>query len=549
MRLASYVQKRSSGYYYRQRVPAALKPLLGQTELCLSLKTRRIASANRRAALVMASVNQMLEDVYRLMDQFGHAEAKALAENWKRQALNQDFENRLAGTVTPPDDSPETLRQSLAQMDFRSRKDFINSVTRERAPFLEPETQSWRRAGYYLLQARLEYLEEIMRRSSGDNQHLEYLEEPAHSISNVHASTSPSVNRISEMLIKWERDGQRPDITIQEWRLAIRRFIDLKGDKTVETITPADIREFKEALLQVPKRVARNDRSLPMPQLIAKYRKNNCARLHPASINKILAAVRSVLSWCIKNGYIDRNPALGIAAPLPKVSAKSRLPFDSEDLKAIFEKSPVYLGQARHPKCGIATAYWLPLMALYTGARLEELGQLRLTDVKQQDDLWYLDINVDGEGKSLKTSGSMRQIPLHPKLLELGFISYIASIQRLKHTHLFPHLNHHQEKCTRQFSKWINKYISQDCGVEDTRKVFHSFRHTFKDACRNAGIPRDKHDALTGHADSAVSSRYGVGFQITVLYEEIKNIDYPISVTPWTTPANSTIRLAKQKLR
>ena len=48
-------------------------------------------------------------------------------------------------------------------------------------------------------------------------------------------------------------------------------------------------------------------------------------------------------------------------------------------------------------------AYWLPLLALYTGARLEELGQLRKKDIKESNGIWYINITDEAEGASLKT--------------------------------------------------------------------------------------------------------------------------------------------------
>ncbi len=534
MRLNTYVSKRKSGYIYRQRVPASIKAVLGQGEFVVSLRTQSAQAANRRAFKVMASVNQLVENVYWVMEQFSHEEAKALAENWKKQALNQDFENRLAGTPTPVDDSIDDLKATLVRMDFTSKRKWITDAAQRSAPFLKPDSQPWRRAGYYLLQSKIEYLRELEERSRQPQAPMQFY--PVEPIASHDCASKPvelNKPRLSDMLSGWEKDGRRPQATLMDWRTAIRRFIELKGDLHVDQIIKADVRDYKSALMKLPRRIHGSDRRLPLPKLVDKFSNKEVARLHPKTINTQIAALRSVLNWGIKNGYLDKNPADGISVPMPKVPSQARIPYSNEDLQLIFEQSPIYTKNER-PTAGAGEAsYWIPLFALYTGARLEELGQLLIGDVRCEENIWYLDLNTDGANKTLKTASSPRRIPLHQKLIETGFLKYRDHILRMKHTHLFPRLQHDKEKCTRMYSKWVNGYFRRVCGITDSRKVFHSFRHTFKDACRDAGIARDIHDALTGHADSAVSSRYGLGFSLKVLNEEVQKIGYSIKITQW----------------
>lgn len=535
MRLNTYVQKRTSGYFYRQRIPVSLKSILEQSEVSLSLKTKRASLANKRAMQVMSSVNCFLEEIQHLRDEFGHEAAKALAQSWKHRALNIDFENRLAGTPTHIEESEKQVMESLARMDFRQRENWINEVVDDLAPNLKPHSQAWRRAGYYLLLAKAEYLKEMKQRSDSPHTPMTFYEAADYRPPLTGNFTKPSnqSERLSDMLSRWENDGERKLSTVMEWQTAIRRFIEFKGDMPISEITTADIRDFKDVLKLLPKRVYGENRKLPLPQLVAKFKNKDFEKLHPKTINTQLSAVRSVLTWCVNNGFLEKNPAHGIMAVVPKVQAKKRLPFDGNDLKAIFETSPIFLDDQR-PRAGAGeAAYWLPVLALYTGARLEELGQLLTSDVKEENGVWFLDINVEGEKKRLKTVGSQRRIPLHKAVIECGFLRYLGKQKKYKQHHLFHLLRHEQDKCTRMFSKWVNGYFRRVCGVTDSRKVFHSFRHSFKDACRNARIDRDIHNALTGHVDSSVSSKYGLGFNLVVLNEEIQKIEFPVKIPKW----------------
>jgi integrase len=60
--------------------------------------------------------------------------------------------------------------------------------------------------------------------------------------------------------------------------------------------------------------------------------------------------------------------------------------------------------------------------------------------------------------------------------------------------------------------------------------VFHSFRHTFKDMCRDALIPRDIHQALTGHAKQTVGDTYGKGYSLEVKLDQMKNIKLDLAI-------------------
>jgi integrase len=146
-------------------------------------------------------------------------------------------------------------------------------------------------------------------------------------------------------------------------------------------------------------------------------------------------------------------------------------------------------------------------MALYMGARLEELGQALVSDVVTVGGVLCLDINDQSEGKSVKTASSRRTVPIHPELVRLGFQRYVAALD--KGGRLFPDLRQDQfDKWTGNFSKWWGRW-ARGLGITDRRKVFHSFRHTFKAACRRGGIQEETHDLLTGHQGTGVGRSYG----------------------------------------
>ena len=174
-------------------------------------------------------------------------------------------------------------------------------------------------------------------------------------------------------------------------------------------------------------------------------------------------------------------------------------------------------------------AFWLPLLALFTGARLEELGQARTEDVKDIDGVPVLEISDRGEGMSVKTESSRRRIPIHQTLLDLAFLEYVETLRGAKDERLFPGLKPNKYgRWTPAWSKWWGRYARRKASIVDPRKVFHSFRHTFKDACRACHIPEEVHDALTGHSGSSVGRSYGgLHYPLAPLVEAMKKLRYP----------------------
>lgn len=323
-----------------------------------------------------------------------------------------------------------------------------------------------------------------------------------------------------------------------EWDIAVRRFIELNGDLPVNKISKAHIRDYKDALAELPTRLPTEYKKTPLPKVIEAVRSGKCKGGElpaPATVNKMLNAISSILSLAVDNGFIENNPAHRVRLPENKGrQGEKRLSYSKEDLKLIFT-SPIYTGclNARQRETAGKMVikdhkYWLPLIALYTGARLEEIGQSLIADIGCDNGVYYLDINTLDEGKSLKTKSSHRKVPLHKTLIDAGFIKYVESLQGKGETKLFPELNKDKHgRCTRPFSKWYSRY-TRELGITDKRKVFHSFRHAFKDACRDAEIEEAIHDALTGHTTASIGRRYGSGYNIPVLNNAIQQIDYGI---------------------
>lgn len=242
--------------------------------------------------------------------------------------------------------------------------------------------------------------------------------------------------------------------------------------------------------------------------------------LSATTVANRLGMLKSFFRVAVDYECLSGNPAERIALPR-QPRTKARVAFAADDLNRLF-RSPIYTEAFRPLGGGREAAFWLPLLALFTGARIEELAQIRVADIRHAPGLGhFLDIH-DGENGQLKNLASRRRIPLHRELLACGFLDYANSVRRPGF--LFPDLKPNPRgKRGGYFSNFFSGHLRRQIGITDRRKVFHSFRHTFKDICRAVGIDEEVHDALTGHSRPGASRGYGnEHFPLAPLFEAIR---------------------------
>jgi integrase len=334
------------------------------------------------------------------------------------------------------------------------------------------------------------------------------------------------------------RGGKLPSPnTADEAEVAVRRFTELHGNLRVSSVKKAQARSFRDAMIKLPKHLPRDLQKLPLPRLLERI-PEGLEKRSARTVNKSLRLLSAITNAAAEEHDFADRPG-GWRNPFHKITiteedgGDDRLPFTLANLSAIFA-SPVY-AEAKRPKGGRGeAAFWFPLIALFTGARLEEIAQLYVRDLQQvpNEALWFFNITDTGEDQRLKVGAkNRREVPVHAELLRLGLVAW--RVKREAEVGLDGPLfslfdPNRAKKRSGPWSKWFNRYLRDDCGLTDRRKVFHSFRHTFKDACRNAEVPEDHHDQLTSHASRGRNAGrgYGVGLSLDTLNRSLQKVHY-----------------------
>jgi integrase len=436
--------------------------------------------------------------------------------------INQSLE-----TILP------AAQQWLARGDISRMRWEIDELLKLFRINLDPSSAAYRELGIEVLKRFVQSLQAIERRQRG-----EVVETPE--IIEASEAVGPSSGSLRAAHEGWKKSRNPSRATLREFTYAIDRFVELHGDIPVAKITRRHVLQFREALQDLPVRRSGKLRSATLPELVEWSKQHPRApRVSNATVNKLLGGVQAVALWARDNGLIPDDVPWADPFANMRLSEdpSTREPWQLEELRLLFT-SAVFTEGARPTAGRGEAAFWLPLLGLFTGARLGELAPLTVADVTTDEpsQVPMITIREDREqGRRLKTAGSARVVPVHPKLVRIGFLRFVEDARSNAGTSapLFPLLTPGPKGGFGEaWSKWFGRYI-RDLGITNRASVFHSFRHGFKDALRAAGVSEDVNDALTGHAGpGTIGRQYGAKqmirrFGIATLAAAVSKVAYP----------------------
>ncbi|CDX60230.1 putative integrase/resolvase recombinase protein [Mesorhizobium plurifarium] len=350
---------------------------------------------------------------------------------------------------------------------------------------------------------------------------------------------SGSGPRLSLVLADWIAEKARTNAWREKTRLereaAVKAFIEVIGDHPVGTYAKADAKRFKDVLFNIPPNAHKKAayKGLALIAIAEKAESANDQKPTAKNVALRMDAVSSLFIWARKNfDEVTANPFEGVKPQVDTIAREERDPFSIEELKAIFAAPPFAGAKSEHhwlqPGGEVLDSsgkFWVPLIAAYTGARLMEIVQLQKADVQTIGDVTFFNITTDGGDKWLKTRGSKRRIPVHPALVTAGFLDFVAKVKSPS-DRLFPDIEiggamNRSSPASKLFVRLIRA-----AGVKSRKNCFHSFRHSFEDACRDAEIDSAVMNALQGHVERGMAGRYGSDFKLERLDAAVKKIRY-----------------------
>lgn len=289
------------------------------------------------------------------------------------------------------------------------------------------------------------------------------------------------------------------------------------GDMPIDQITRKDAHLFRETALKLPPRLHQLP-DQPLEQSIAEA----TSTISVTTFNNYVKNLTTFFSYAVREGYCSRNPFDGLRVRQRRKVSEERSAFSAEDLKLLFNRATYAPAHGQKPN-----QYWLPLLGLYTGARLNELCQLYTDDVVTIDGIACIHIRATRSDQRLKTASSERLVPLHSRLLELGFLAYVEKVREVGSERVFPELTCHKKHgYSAAPSKWFTR-VREQLGFRDyaAKKDFHSFRHTLADHLKQKGVAESLVGGLLGHQTGGITfGRYGKDFRPDVLVSVMEQV-------------------------
>lgn len=428
------------------------------------------------------------------------------------------------------------MKTDAARGETRLVVDILNEVIEERRLNAGPGDEKYRQLGQGLQRAELEFMQRAAERDRANfaGQPKDPLVQPPINVKRPGETIMELYDRFRK-----EKPALMSEDTWNQNRKIVALFDDYTGGEShISELVRKNVRDWKAKLFSWPIK-ATESRAFAGMSFLKTIDENVTVgkpTISEKTINRYLSALGSFSTWLLANDFVSEDVMRGLYLDIDR-SEKTIFPYTPEQLKAIFG-SPLFNKSAgdkhEHLPGEVEVRdwrYWIPRVALYTGARLGEIAQLELADVRQLHGVWIFHITKESSRKagalkkSVKTAGSQRVVPIHSKLIEIGFLDYLAAMQASGVVRLFPEI----EPDTRGYmsampSAFWGDYLKR-IGVKVDRTInAHSFRHTMTDAFRSAGYLDEQFNMLLGHVKGSTTGRYGI-LPEGILADRVKMIE------------------------
>ena len=423
-----------------------------------------------------------------------------------------------------PDRSLDALRQELAAHEdaaeghedlsdmfldpdaFRASAGLTDAQWAENAPSLRHEMRKARRDQIRKFLSRAESLE-----GYSFNEHAQTAPKPSQARS---ASLSAAIADFkAEHGPQWSQEMRnKADAYLA---LLVEHF---GPDRPMDQISRQDAADMKKLVQALPanRKTKPETRELSLQDAIAVP---GLPKMGVKTVNSYIDMFRRFWDWAERHGRAPHKLFDGMKVAKAKQAAEKRKAYSKEQLSRLYAE----LTENRSGLVKKDDHKWGTLLAMFTGARLREVAQLVPSDIRSDDGIWYIDINADGENKSLKSSAAKRRVPVHSELVKLGFLEWVEGCA--KQPRMFMSFTHNtKEGYGRNLGRWFGTFLTK-IGMKEDGLVFHSLRHTAITRMRQASVELSLVQEIVGHERDTVTDGYfGEGYTLAQKKDAIEKI-------------------------
>ncbi|MCS0027479.1 tyrosine-type recombinase/integrase [Vibrio alginolyticus] len=294
----------------------------------------------------------------------------------------------------------------------------------------------------------------------------------------------------------------------------LNRFIE---SKRLEKVTNLTLKQLKQRNGDFLKFVEQLEGSSITSSVAMAYRDELLGRgLSHKTLRDYLAAIKQFMNWCVVQELINSNPFAHIKLPSKSTSSHSqRQRWGEQELTRLFS-SRAFQEQD-------LSFQWASKVMVLHGCRPSEACQLRVADIHIDGPLPIISFTDSGEQQHLKNLSSKRQVPIHKRLLESGFLDYVKERQLQKQAQLFDFIPRGKDTdWSKDFRDSMGDVLTA-CGFKaGIRPTAYSFRHTFVDELKQANIEEHVVAQIVGHKNASMTyGHYGKQLPVEKLVDAV----------------------------
>ncbi len=330
----------------------------------------------------------------------------------------------------------------------------------------------------------------------------------------VQPTASPAVtdsgitlrHAIDDYVAENKRAGSWRSATFEKKEANLALLTEYFGaDRPIGEIAKRDAQEIKRVLLELPA----NRHKMPQTRtlsLLEATKVTGLDKITAVTVNGYISTFQSFFEWAMKNGHADANLFAGTR--VGKFNSKAvpkRQAYKPDALKAVYR-------EVTENRLGLVKAEshkWATLIAMFTGARLNEICQLEVADIQQKDGIWFFDLIDEGDGnKKFKSAAALRKVPMHDELVRLGLLEYRNRMLAQSKTRMFPEYTFCAKNgYGRALGRWFNATLTPALGIKATGHVFHGLRHTMVTRLAQAGVEEPIYQSIVGHERQGITQQ------------------------------------------
>lgn len=345
-----------------------------------------------------------------------------------------------------------------------------------------------------------------------DNNHTDY--------STIGDSTAILSNEQGVSTVVFTQERQ-PEVTIAD-QPAICSFSELVSSllaEKVQTLKSSSYKDLSSSLNTVSRFLPEDMDLMSRSEWLAVRDSMLSAEVRPSTINKLLTKAKMCLDYGLMNGQLEgRNPIERMK--LTKDIDSKRRAFTDEELERLLVRVEAEYQFTRHTAHTTSEARrWASLVSVVTGARSAEVCHLTKRDIVTLDNgLTCIDINEDGDGKSVKNKHSVRLVPLTDGACGLDLKSFLewVDMQPDDGGPLFG-------MTPSAYSSWFNSRVLTEALGDATDVSLHSLRHWLATRMKERGVNLVDAQGILGHSSQSITyDLYGKGHAVGRLADVLK---------------------------